>query len=219
MLFNMLVRYFMLSVLAERVVSFVLPSQEILTSSPAEKDPNAILSALRDAEVIPDVLDTFSPLLSLTANWSSSAETSLGNTLPPSQLSHRPDIYASLIPSAYLPHGIEYVLALTDPDGPSRDNPKWSQVCHWLGSSRDGDVKELVEYKAPAPPEKTGKHRYVAVVLVPRNGTTEPLDLVVPEERKRWGYDGERAGVREFAGVNGLKVIAANFIYSQNDKQ
>lgn len=45
MLFNMLVRYFMLSVLAERVVSFVLPSQEILTSSPAEKDPNAILSA------------------------------------------------------------------------------------------------------------------------------------------------------------------------------
>lgn len=45
MLFNMLIRYFMLSVLAERVVSFVLPHQEILTSSPAEKDPNAILKA------------------------------------------------------------------------------------------------------------------------------------------------------------------------------
>lgn len=46
MLSNMLIRYFMLSVLAERVVSFVLPNQqEILTSSSAEKDPNAILSA------------------------------------------------------------------------------------------------------------------------------------------------------------------------------
>lgn len=71
-----------------------------------------------------------------------------------------------------------------------------------------------MEYKAPAPPEKTGKHRYVAVVLVPRNGTTEPLDLVVPEKRKRWGYDGERAGVREFAGVNGLKVIGEFFCFS-----
>ncbi|KAG9520455.1 PEBP-like protein, partial [Aureobasidium melanogenum] len=219
MLFNMLVRYFMLSVLAERVVSFVLPSQEILTSSPAEKDPNAILSALRAAEVIPDVLDTFSPLLSFTANWSSSAKTSLGNTIPPSELTHPPDVYATLIPSAYLPHGIEYVFALTDPDAPSRDDPKWSQVCHWLVTYRDGDVQQLVEYKPPAPPEKTGKHRYVAVVLVPKNGTTEALDLVAPEERKRWGYEGERAGIREFAGVNGLKVVAANFIYSQNDKQ
>lgn len=45
MLFNMLARYFMLSVLAERVVCAVLPHQEILTSRPAEKDPNAIIAA------------------------------------------------------------------------------------------------------------------------------------------------------------------------------
>jgi hypothetical protein len=44
MLFNMLIRYFMLSVLAERAVSFVLPQQEILTSQPAEKDPNHIIA-------------------------------------------------------------------------------------------------------------------------------------------------------------------------------
>lgn len=68
-----------------------------------------------------------------------------------------------------------------------------------------------MEYKAPAPPEKTGKHRYVAVVLAPKNGTTEALDLVVPEERKKWGYEGARTGVREFAGLNGLKVIGEFF--------
>ena len=99
------------------------------------------------------------------------------------------------------------MIALTDPDAPSRSKPEWSQVCHWLVTYRDGDIEELVEYKAPAPPEKTGKHRYVAVIMVPKNGTTEALDLEVPGERKRWGYKGERAGVREFAGVNGLKVI------------
>jgi hypothetical protein len=44
MLLNMLARYFVLSVLAERVVCAVLPHQEILTR-PAEKDPNAIIAA------------------------------------------------------------------------------------------------------------------------------------------------------------------------------
>jgi hypothetical protein len=78
---------------------------------------------------------------------------------------------------------------------------------------RDGDIEELVDYKPPAPPEKTGKHRYVAVILVPKNGTTEALDLVAPEERKRWGYEGERAGIREFAGVNGLKVVGEFFFF------
>lgn len=164
-------------------------------------------------------MDTFSPLLTVTANWSSTTKTELGNTLPPSHLQHIPDILATGLPSAYLPRGIEYVLALTDPDAPSRDDPKWSQVCHWLGTSQERTVKELVKYKAPAPPEKTGKHRYVFVVMVPKNETTEALDLVVPSERKRWGYEEERAGVREFASLNGLKVIGANFIYSQNDKQ
>jgi phosphatidylethanolamine-binding protein (PEBP) family uncharacterized protein len=40
---------------------------------------------------------------------------------------------------------------------------QWSQVCHWLVTAKSGRVKELVEYKAPAPPEGTGRHRYVVV--------------------------------------------------------
>lgn len=99
------------------------------------------------------------------------------------------------------------MLALTDPDAPSRKDPKWSQVCHWLGTLKEDKVKELVEYKPPAPPEKTGKHRYVVVVMVPANGTTEELELEVPSDRRHWGYEGERSGVREFGVRNGLKVI------------
>ena len=54
MLLNLLARYFMLSVLAERVVSFVLPHQEVLTTYPGEKDPNAILSAqVRPCSFVP----------------------------------------------------------------------------------------------------------------------------------------------------------------------
>ncbi|KAI5276092.1 PEBP-like protein [Aureobasidium subglaciale] len=219
MLLNMQTRYFILSALAERVVSFALPQQEVLTSLPVKKDPNVILSALRHAEIVPDVLNTFSPLISLSVNWSSSDRTNLGNTIPPSHLQHSPDVHINTIPSAYLPFNTQLVLALTDPDAPSHEDPKWSQVCHWLVTAKSGRVKELVEYKPPGPPEGTGKHRYVFVVMIAKNGTTESLKLTVPEERRHWGYDGKRSGVREYAKENGLKVIGANFIYAQNDKQ
>ncbi|THX88532.1 PEBP-like protein [Aureobasidium pullulans] len=219
MLIHMLIRCFVFSVLAEFVISFIVPNQEVLTSLPTNKDPNAILAALRNADIIPDVLNTFSPLLSLTLNWSSTAHTNLGNTLPPSSLQQPPSVIINKIPSAYLPYNTQLVLALTDPDAPSRDDPKWSQVCHWLVTAKSGRVKELVEYKAPAPPEGTGRHRYVVVVMVAKNGTTEGLELTVPKERRHWGYGGERSGVREWAKDNGLKVVGANFIYAQNDKQ
>ncbi|KAI4746021.1 PEBP-like protein [Aureobasidium sp. EXF-12298] len=174
---------------------------------------------LRQAEIIPDVLNTFSPLLSVTAKWSSIAETELGNTLSPSALDHPPDLYSTKLPSAYWPENIEFVLALIDPDAPSRSDPRWSQVCHFLFSLKSEVLKQWVLYEPPAPPEGTGKHRYVFAVMIPSNGTTENLDLEVPSDRRNWGYDGDRSGIKGFAARNGLKVIGANFIYSQNDKQ
>lgn len=45
MLFHMLIRCFVFSVLAEFVISFIVPDQEVLTSLPTNKDPNAILAA------------------------------------------------------------------------------------------------------------------------------------------------------------------------------
>lgn len=62
-------------------------------------------------------------------------------------------------------------------------------------------------YKPPGPPPKTGKHRYVFVALAPRNGTTERLNLSVPKDRQRWGFEGERAGLKEWARENGLGVV------------
>jgi len=131
--------------------------------------------------------------------------------------------------------GIQLTLALTDPDAPSHHNPKWSQVCHWIatdipltpsnsGSGSLADVvlnthhtnpqqqqqqkfTDIMPYKPPGPPPKTGKHRYVFVALAPVNGTTEKLNLSKPEGRRRWGFGGEGEGVREWAGRNGLGVV------------
>ena len=126
---------------------------------------------------------------------------------------------------------------MTDPDAPSRDNPEWSEFCHWIvtdidlsqANNEDGDdtdapalrkrMMDVIPFKPPGPPPKTGKHRYVFVALAPKNGTTDALYLRKPSDRKRWGFKHERNGLRMWAEDMGLEVVGANFIYAQNDDQ
>ena len=68
-------------------------------------------------------------------------------------------------------------------------------------------LDEVVEWKPPGPPKKTGKHRYVFLVFAPQNGTTLPLNLSKPKERKHWGTGEERKGVRDWAKDNGLVPV------------
>lgn len=82
------------------------------------------------------------------------------------------------------------------------------------------DLHEVVSYRGPTPPEKTGLHRYVLLAFVPSNGTTEDLKLSKPKERARWGFDEKEKGlggwrrgsvttrgVREWAKENGLSPV------------
>lgn len=138
------------------------------------------------------------------------------------------------------------VIALTDPDAPSRDDPKWSEMCHWiaigasiklvppfLASTSINDeehpdcasasvatyaLKDVMPYKPPGPPPSTGKHRYVFVAYAPKNGTAEPLDLISPGDRQHWGR-GKDGGVREWADDMGLVPLGANFVYAQSAEQ
>ncbi|KAM0322253.1 hypothetical protein ACHAQA_009541 [Verticillium albo-atrum] len=181
--------------------------------------------ALFKAGIIPNVISEFQPVLGLSASWSDDASASLGNTLDPSALASAPSVRLEKAEStSRRATGTSYVLALTDPDAPSRDNPKWSEFCHWIAtglsiSSGASSLEDVLEYKPPAPPEKTGPHRYVFIAFVPANGTTEKLNLTKPKDRKHWGASAPGHGVKDWAYANGLVPIAANFIYAQNKKQ
>lgn len=189
---------------------------------------------LYQAEIIPTVLDHFKPFLTITAEWKKESA-HVGNTIKPNQLQDMPTIQLR----DHLPKISRWddnafpqlTLALTDPDAKSRDDPKWSQMLHWLitdvplyhsgnnFASSNTNVTEIYPYKPPGPPPKTGKHRYVFVALAPKNGTTGHLFLTKPKERQHWGYGKVRAGVREWAEENGLEVVGANFFYAQDKKQ
>lgn len=176
------------------------------------------------------VIDDFLPSLLVSAKWPSSKQAELGNTIKPKKLQDEPAITLTRPKSTEggcsSIANMTYTVTLTDPDAPSRDDPKWSEFCHWiatgLATSDDADsscsssltlslmdLDELMPYYPPGPPEKTGKHRYVLFVFAPVNGTTEPLDLKKPEDRQHWGYeyDGERVGVRRWSLENGLVPV------------
>ncbi|KAJ4125298.1 hypothetical protein NW754_013584 [Fusarium falciforme] len=198
---------------------------------PGNNNMDHVRQKLADAEIIPTVIDDFTPVLGLRADWKS-VSASLGNTLNPADLQSSPSVHldkpeSQLHSDIKVASGMTFVITLTDPDAPSRDNPKWSEFCHWiatavsLSSSSEASrhhLKDVIEYKPPGPPPRTGKHRYIFLVFVPANGTTDKLHLTKPEGRKHWGSDHAGHGVREWAHENGLIPIAANFIYAQNDK-
>ena len=172
-------------------------------------------------------------------------EADLGNTIKPKHLQDAPSITLNedTSPGSTTDKHPTYVVTLTDPDAPSRDNPKWSEMCHWIATNVsvtprtfsilplpehglvEQDVEEasspddVVEYKPPGPPPKTGKHRYVFLVFAPKNGTTEALHLSVPKDRQHWGTGKKDGGVREWAEANELVPVAANFVYAKNKKQ
>ncbi|KAM0228502.1 hypothetical protein ACHAPO_010703 [Fusarium lateritium] len=215
--------------LAAQVGSVICEEQHMLGSN--GDGLNQIREKLVEAEIIPTVIDDFPPALGLSASWKRDSA-DLGNTLKPKHLKKAPKVHLDRIDSddsleAILKKHATYVVVLTDPDAPSRDDPKWSEFCHWIatGTSISSSttskhhLKDLVKYKAPAPPPKTGKHRYVFLAFAAANGTTEKLHLTKPKERKHWGSEDAGHGVREWAQRNGLAPVAANFIYAENEEQ
>ena len=176
--------------------------------------------------LIVKVIHDFIPSLTISVNWFKH-QASLGNTLTPKQVKKQPSItiHDETNPDYCQTNNMTYVITLTDPDAPSRDDPKWSEMCHWIaagvplgktvsmlpapfiGMGKNSDLDEVMEYMAPSPPEKTGKHRYVFLVFAPSNGTTLPLDLSKPKDRQHWGTGEERQGVRAWAEENGLMPV------------
>lgn len=176
---------------------------------------------------MPTVLDDFTPSFLLSLEYTSVHKlVELGNTLPVANISSTPTIHVlPLTPLSPTLTKKTYTVVMTDPDATSSANPTKSEFCHWIvgGVSVGGndvdeepEVKELKSYYAPAPPAKTGPHRYIFVLLSCAEGDGCE-DVSVPEERPHWGYGEERTGVRKWAGENGLKVEGANWFYTEHE--
>ena len=96
---------------------------------------------------------------------------SLGNLLLPSQIVEQPKISYELDENE---RNNFYTLVFIDLDAPSRAEPIYAQVLHWLivnipGSEiESGEIK--FEYLSTGPPKDSGLHRFGIFVFKQLNG-------------------------------------------------
>jgi phosphatidylethanolamine-binding protein len=220
-------------------LSASLPTDLQHTILPSYHTSSTIRDVLLGSEIIGDVLDDFEPSYFIDIAYPKAHEAVLlGNDIPVEAVSKRPTFtFHSLAPTPTKKNST-FTLVLTDPDATSRVKPVMSEMCHWiltnlttphpedavsttteidtpfLGISKSKVEGELKSYYPPAPPPKTGKHRYVFVLL-----EGESKEIEAPKKRPHWGTGKVRHGVKDWAKDNGLTVVGANFFYAQNKKQ
>jgi hypothetical protein len=112
---------------------------------------------LRAGGVIPDVLDDFNPTCRLQVLYPENhKEVLMGNQFNVTDAQHAPIVTVTCPGVSEADLG-KYTVVLTDPDAPSRDDPKWSEFCHWIGKMPPSGVLQ-----ADLPKEALEKHKAAA---------------------------------------------------------
>ncbi|KXN81601.1 hypothetical protein AN958_04395 [Leucoagaricus sp. SymC.cos] len=186
-----------------------------------------LISVLSSQHIIPDVLpeslrDAFKPTVIFTIVYPTGAQTDLGNTVTRSNVLEEPEI--SISPLNAIPEkDVKYTLVMTDPDAPSRAEPKYRQWRHWVISSVQPEAGKVVyalktkpattPYWPPGPPPGSGLHRYTFLLFEePEGGVNVPQGAVEYgtklEERRSWNS-------MKFAEEYKLTLVGVNFFLCQ----
>lgn len=161
--------------------------------------------------VVPDVIDK-TPDDILEVTYPQGKVVHFGNELTPTEVKDVPEVKWKAEPHTY------YTLAMVDPDAPSRQEPKFREVKHWLvGNILDNDLASgdtITAYLGSGPPKGTGLHRYVFLVYKQEGKITfnEPKTPSNSREHRL------SFSIRKFADKYKLgQPIAGNFYKAQWD--
>ncbi|KAG7200735.1 hypothetical protein KM043_001285 [Ampulex compressa] len=172
---------------------------------------SSMAQALQTHGVIPDVVDKV-PASVLSVTYPGNLLVEIGKVLTPTQVKDKPTVTWSAEANGF------YTLCMTDPDAPSRQQPKYREWHHWLVANIPGsDVAKgevLSDYIGSGPPEGTGLHRYVFLLY------KQPGKLDFTEKRltNRSGDDRATFSIKKFADKYKLgDPIAGNMYQAEYD--
>ncbi|XP_026489059.2 protein D3-like [Vanessa tameamea] len=175
------------------------------------KDSTAVAKAFESNGVVPDVIPK-APSCLVKVKYPSGVEVNLGNELTPTQVKDMPSVTWEAETNSY------YVLAMTDPDAPSRNEPSLREWHHWLVGNIPGNNlasgETLSQYVGSGPPKGTGLHRYVFLVY------KQPGKLTFDEPRLTNKSADNRGGfsIAKFAAKYNLSdPIEGNFYQAKYD--
>lgn len=108
---------------------------------------------------------------------------------------------------------------MIDPDAPSRADPKFREIRHWLVVNIPGnDIKKgetKFEYIGSGPPQGSGLHRYIFIVFKQNDGKRDFSDLPSVSNRSRDGRIS--TNTRKLIADYNLSVIGGNHYFAQFD--
>ncbi|XP_020798725.1 protein D3 [Drosophila serrata] len=164
-----------------------------------------------DHKIVPDVLQSC-PYKMLKVTYSGGQRVDMGRELTPTQVKQQPTVEWEADPNTL------YTLILTDPDAPSRKDPKYREWHHWLVVNIPGNNIEegqvLTAYVGAGPPEGTGLHRYVFLVFK----QNQQLNCNEPRIPKTSGDKRSNFSTAKFITKYKLgNPIAGNFFQAQWD--
>ncbi|XP_019865060.2 protein D3 isoform X2 [Aethina tumida] len=176
--------------------------------------PLNYIKEMLDDHIVPDSIDE-APSSKLTITFDNDVEVNFGEELTPTQVKNKPEV------SWDADHSKFYLLSMTDPDAPSRDDPKFREYNHWLVGNIPGDEIDsaaadvLHPFQSSGPPKGTGLHRYVFLVYEQK----EKLNFKEPRGTEFSRANRKNFSIRDFAKKYKLgNPVAGNYYQSQWDK-
>ncbi|CAG8441071.1 7679_t:CDS:2 [Ambispora gerdemannii] len=160
---------------------------------------DAVVSALKEHGVIPDVIDEFQVSGLLTLHYGKEKDVNLGNQLTIEATAKSPNVWFATDDQ-------------NTEDQFTRANPIRREWRHWVVGNIPANAElnkatTLTTYNGPTPPPGTGKHRYVFVLF--KQPQCDIKYDPLPESR-------EKFNTREFAKKYGLEIVTANFFFCEN---
>lgn len=159
----------------------------------------SIVCSMEEHCVVPDVIAK-APKGTVSVEYGGDVSVKGGNILTPTQVKDEPCVKWEADSSKL------YTLCMTDPDAPSRKDPKFREWHHWLvGNIPGNDVTKgevLSAYVGSGPPPETGLHRYVFLVY---------------EQKCKLNFDEKRLPNNSGDGRGGFKIAKFAEKYNLGD--
>ncbi|OXA51403.1 protein D1 [Folsomia candida] len=175
------------------------------------------MERLLSEEIVPDVVDSLptTPTTTLHVEYND-VKIEYGNQVEIRAVEHGP---TSVNWNPADPHAF-YSICLTDPDAPTRSDPKMRERVHWLVGNIPGDRWEagetLIAYVPSCPPKASGLHRYTFVLLRQPGRLDFSGEKKVDNSKELW--DLRRSfSIRKWAKKWDCEVIGANFYVAEWD--
>ncbi|KAG1730387.1 phosphatidylethanolamine-binding protein [Suillus paluster] len=184
-------------------------------------DPlSAVRQDIEDKDLIPDVIPadpSFDPKDLLVVTFPTGQEALLGNTLTETDTADEPTVAFIPVQVPAVNGESTYTLVMTDPDAPSKADPRYAQFRHWVVTgvkvtpAAQLTTPAVTPYYPPTPPAGSGKHRYVVLLYQePNAGFSIPADA---PERDNESKNRMKWNAAKFAEQYGLKLVGVNYFY------